>query len=94
MKTLFSGRFVLELALANICRSPVPQFGVGVGTEENEIIKERNQDCQFCTQGTAEQWDQQQTQADKRKPFKLERQNKEDVDLHVRVKRGESKEKR
>ena len=93
VKGLF-GRFTLEFALANIRGGSVPQFRVGRRPEENEIIEERNQDRQFCAQGTSEQLKEKQRQADKGEPFEFQRQNKKDVNLDIRIERGESKKKR
>ena len=93
MKSFVCGRFILELALAHIRSGPISQFRVGRWPKENEIIEERDQDRQFCAQGTPEERDEQQSQAEKRQPFELQRQNKKDVDLNIRIKRGERKKK-
>ena len=39
------------------------------GSEENEIVEERNQDRGFCAQGTQEQFKDKGRQAHKSKPF-------------------------
>jgi hypothetical protein len=93
VKTFFSGCLVLELAFTDVGRRPVPQFRVGSRPKEDKIIQEGNQDCQFGAEGAPKQWNEQEGQTDVGEPLEFQRQDKEDVNLHVRVKRGESEEK-
>src|ERR1700722_1365703 len=78
VKCVLSGCLTLEFALANIRCGPIPQFRVGCRSEEEKIIKERNQNGQFGAQRTSDQWDEQERQAEKGQPFNLQRQNKKD----------------
>ncbi|MEY2614402.1 MAG: hypothetical protein QOH78_175, partial [Verrucomicrobiota bacterium] len=66
VKSFFWGSFALKLALSDVHRRPVLEFCVCRRPEENKIVQERNQDGRLGAQGTPQQFEKQQGQADKR----------------------------
>ena len=62
-------RFVFVFSPSDISCGSHQQFRINHGSEENEIVEERNQDRGFCAQGTQEQFKDKRRQAHESKPF-------------------------
>ena len=62
-------RLVFVLSPSDISCGSHQQFRINHGSEENEIVEERNQDRGFCAQGTQEQFKDKGRQAHESKPF-------------------------
>src|SRR5260370_26946238 len=69
MEGLFGRRLAFILSPSDISCGSRQQFRINHGSEEDEIVEERNQDRGFCAQGTQEQLKDKGRQAHESKPF-------------------------